>query len=586
MALISAKRRGVTAAAELLARQTPRRAPGLFLLAMLAASAPEQTLSPEPAGWGPFTGQVFRAPERARHGMVASADETASRAGVEILRQGGNAADAAVAVAFTLAVTFPEAGNIAGGGFALVRMADGRSAAIDYREQAPAAARAGMFRNDGERWFGYLSLGVPGTLAGLGWLHERFGSKPWAEVLEPARRLAAEGAPVSFRAEATLKMVAERLKHFPEAARIFLPNGRVPEQGDTLRQPDLAATIAVLQRRGWREFYEGELARRMVQDIREHGGIITLEEWKSYRAAILEPARGAYRGHAILTMPPSTWGGIGLLEMLNILEPFTLRPEERDSSAAWHLQIEAMRRAYWDRERWFGKPGFEAADAAVLVSKAYAAGLARGIRPDRATPSTGLVLPPAKPDGGPEQTTHYTVVDGQGNIVSNGYTLQGALGSTIIPKGTGVLISGALGYFSDGCRCENDIAPGRRAIYSMAPALVMDRQGKPWLALGTPGDFTVPALLFQVLVRMVDFRMPLREAVDAPRIYHRWMPDRVAAEPGAFSPETAERLRAMGHMIDYRTRPLGDVHTVVIDPASGWRYGWSDGRAGGRAAGY
>jgi gamma-glutamyltranspeptidase/glutathione hydrolase len=552
----------------------------------LALCVQAQKLTPELVGWGEAHKGVMRAPERGRHGMVASADEVASRAGVEIMKQGGNAVDAAVAVAFALAVTFPEAGNVGGGGFALVYMADGRTTAIDYREQAPMAARAGMFTEEGERWFGYRSLAVPGTVAGMGWMHERYGAKSWSAVLEPARRLAQEGCPVSFRTEATLKLVSARLRQFQDVARIFMPSGRLPEQGDVLRQPELARTIATLQKRGWREFYEGELGRRMVADIREHGGIITQEDWNSYRPGILEPARGSYRGYPILTMPPSSWGGIGLLEMLNILEQFPLQKESQGSCVSWHLMIETMRRAYYDRDRWYRMPGLEPAEAATLVSKQYAAEAAKRIRTDRATPSAELGVVVTKPERALEQTTHFTVVDGQGNIVSNGYTLQGALGATVAPKGTGVLLSGGLGYFSANCHCENDIGPGKRAIYSMTPTLVLDQQGKPWFALGTPGDFTIPAQLFQVMINLIDFQIPLREAVDASRIYHRYLPDRVAVEPGAFSPDTAEKLRALGHRIDVRTRPLGDVHAVMIDPASGWRLGWSDGRAGGRAAGF
>ncbi len=558
----------------------------LAVLAALAIPAYAQTLYPQAPGRRDPRAGVVRPPVRARHAMVAGPDEVATRVGVEVLKQGGNAVDAAVAVGFAMAVTFPEAGNIAGGGFALIHMADGRSSAVDYREQAPSAARAGMFSSELERWFGYRSLGVPGTLAALGWMHQQYGVKPWAAVLEPARRLAQNGSPLSPRMANTLQYVSMRMRDYPDVARIFQPGGRVPEEGYLLRQPELAATIATLQKLGWREFYEGELARRIVQDIRGHGALITFEDWKSYRPGILTPARGAYRGYPVLTMPPSTWGGIGVLEMLNILERFPLAPEQRNSAAAWHLIIEAQRRAYFDRDRWYRKPGLEPGDPAVLVSKEYAARTAAGIRPGRATPSAELGPPQPPSPAASEQTTHFSIIDAQGNVVTNTYTHQGALGALVIPKGTGVLISSGMSYFNPGCRCENEIGPGKRAIYSMTPTLVMDQQGQPWLALGAPGDYTIPAMIVQVIVNIIDFRLSIADAVDAPRILHHYLPDIVYTEPGGFSPDTAEKLKALGHQIQVRSRPFGYAPTVMVEPQSGWRLGWYDGRVDGLAAGY
>ena len=559
------------------------------LIAALAMAAflPAQmdTLYPLPKGWR-VTRDGLKTSERARHGMVASPDEIASRVGVEVLRNGGNAVDAAVAVGFALAVTFPEAGNIGGGGMMLVHLAGGESHAVDYREMTPQAARPALFERYLDRWFGYRSLGIPGTVAGLGTAHARWGSRPWADRLEPARRLAAEGHPLSQRMAETISFVALRMKEHPEAAKVFLdPDGRPWEQGHPLRQPDLARTIAVLREEGWESFYRGSIGRRMVAGIRENGGLITEDDWSAYQARVLEPLRGSYRGLPVVTMPaPATSGGVALLEMLNLRELFPASAEAAGSASAWHLAIEIMRRADYDRRRWYGDKGLPPAEPETLVAKDYAKSVAQLIRADSATPSSALSAGGAPP--GSQQTTSYTIVDQHGNIVSNTYTLQGALGALVMPGGTGVLLCSGASYFDIGAGNRNEIGPRKRPIYSMTPTLVARKDGSPWFALGSPGGYTIANTLFQVIVGMVDYGMGLRDTVEAPRLSQGYKPDEVSVERGALSAETVEKLRAMGHSKFYfRRGALGDVQAVMIDE-SGWRYGWSDGRAGGRALGY
>jgi len=607
-------------------------------------------------------------PERARHAMVASVHELATEVGLEILRRGGNAVDAAVAMGFALAVVHPEAGNLGGGGYILIRMADGRTLAIDYRETAPAAARPGMFQNPLEARVGYKASAVPGTVDGLEKAHRLFGSKPWREVLEPARRLAERGFPASQRMGLILPLQAPVMKRFPETARIFLHGGEQPlKQGEVVRQPDLAATIGRIARRGGREFYEGETARRIAADMEAHGGTITCEDLKGYQAREVEPLRGTYRGHTLLTVPPSAAGGVVLLEMLNILERFPLKLGMEGSSQARHLMIEAMKRAYRDRVLHLADPAFHQVPVERLTGKAYAAELARGIRLDRATPSKELEagqaeglphgeleagqaegLPHGELEAGQaeglshgglearqaeglshgeleagqaeglshgeleagqaeglshgglearqaeglshgaesEETTHYSVVDAAGNLVTNTYTLNGFYGSQVIPAGTGVLLNDIMSAFTTRAVSPNGIAPRKRPLSSMGPAIILRPDGSPWVAFGSPGALTISNTLFNITVNLIDFKMSLRDAIEFPRIHHGYQPDRVDAEPGALVFDVAEKLRALGHTLNPVTRSQGDVHAVAIEEGGEWRLGWSDGRRGGRAMGY
>jgi gamma-glutamyltranspeptidase/glutathione hydrolase len=508
--------------------------------------------------------------------------ELASEAGLSVLKKGGNAVDAAVAIGFALAVVHPEAGNLGGGGYMLIRMADGRAAAVDYKEMAPAAAHPEMYRNESEARVGYQASAVPGTVAGLEMAHKKFGQLAWREVLEPARRLAQSGFPASQRMELILALQVPVMKQFPETAKIFLHGKETPlKQGEIVRQPELAATIQRLQRAGAREFYEGRTAQLIAADMKAKDGTITLDDLKAYRAHEREPLRGVYRGHPVLAMPPSSSGGTLVLEMLNILEQFPLGLNEEGSAKARHLHVEAARRAFRDRAEFAGDPDFFEIPTARLISKEYARELAASIREDRAGPGTAGAIPSGSESA---ETTHYSVIDSAGNIVSNTYTLNGFYGSQVIAKGTGVLLNDIMAGF--GTRGRNAIGARKRPVSSMSPVIVLNKDASPWFALGSPGSATIPNTVLQVIVNMVDFKMSLRDAIEYPRIHHQGSPDRIEVEPGALVAEVAAKLRAMGHVIGASARAQGDVHAVAVEAGTGMRLGWSDGRRGGRAIGY
>lgn len=527
-------------------------------------------------------------PARARHGMVASANEIASRVGVEILQQGGNAVDAAVAVGFALAVVHPEAGNIGGGGYMLIRMSDGRSKAIDYRETAPASAKPGMFADSKASRVGYKASAVPGTVAGFAMAHSMFGKLGWAKVIEPSRRLAARGFPASQRMELILPLQVPVMKEFTDSARIFLHGGTTPlKQGETVLQADLARTLARLQSKGARDFYEGETARLIDADMRAHGGTISLEDLRTYKAIARDPIESTYRGFPVIAVPPSTSGGFTLIEMLNVLELYPARIGGEGSSASRHLMIEAMRRAFHDRREFAADPAFFPVPVERLISKAHASELVRNLSLDRASPSRTLTAVEDE-TGGHESfdTTHFSVVDAAGNVVTNTYTLNDFYGSQVIPKGTGVLLNDIMAGFGTRSGTRGVVAPGKRPVSSMTPVIVLRQDKTPWFALGSPGSATIPNSVLQVIVNVVDYTMALRDAVEYPRIHHQYLPDRVDAEPGALVLDVAEKLRAMGHTLNPRLRSQGDVHAVAVEDGTGWRLGWSDGRRGGRAAGY
>lgn len=542
--------------------------------------------------------------ERAPKAMIASANVLASQAGLEILKKGGNAVDAAVAVAFALAVVHPEAGNLGGGGYMLVRMADGTSRAFDYKEMAPAAAHSGMFANRLEATVGYKASAVPGTVAGMGMAHAKFGKLPWKEVLEPARRLAAHGFPASQRMELILALQVPVMKQFPAAANVFLHGSDQPlKQGEIVKQPDLARTIARIQKHGWREFYEGETARLIDADMRAHSGTITLADLKDYHAVERDPVKGTFRGNIVLSMPPSSSGGTTLIEMLNILENFPAQLGAEGSSLEMHHEIESMRRAFFDRSQTAADPDFFPVPLDMLTSKDHARELAQTIQPDHATPSRSLMPAGAAQPGGSNvagggrpqtddlpyesnDTTHFSIIDEQGNVVSNTYTLNSFYGSQVMITGAGILMNDIMSAFSQRAGDRGEVKPGKRPISSMTPTIVLHPDGSPWFALGSPGSATIPNTVFQVIVNIVDLKMALRDAVEYPRIHHQFMPDQVDAEPGALVLDVADKLKSFGDTLNPKLRSQGDVHAVMIEQGSNWRLGWSDGRRGGRAVGY
>ncbi len=578
----------------------PPRRPLPALRMLLAALCAAALLTPATRG------QVARQPVRARRAIVASSSAFASQVGVEILRRGGNAVDAAVAVGLALAVTFPVAGNLGGGGFMLIRMADGRMAAIDYRETAPAAARRDMYLDaDGNHrleksTLGYAAVGVPGTVAGFDLALRKYGRLKWAQVVAPARRLAREGFPVSYALAQGLR-IAQRLAGDPESRRIFHRDGDYYAEGEIFRQPDLAATLERLEKRGSREFYEGETARRIAAAMRANGGFITLDDLKRYRPVEREPLRGTYRGYDIATFPPPSSGGIILLNVLNQLEGDDLAALGPGSSEASHLLIEALRRAFADRAALMGDPDFTTMPVETLISKEYAKERRATIDLRRATPSAtvraGMEAPASESEKVSEkaETTHYAIVDADGNLVTNTYTLNGPYGSGVTVPGTGVLLNnemddfaakpGSLNAFQLIQGEANAIAPGKRPLSSMTPTIVF-KDGKPWLALGSPGGPTIISTVIQTLINVIDHNMSLQQAIDAPRLHHQWMPDVVMWEPYGLSPDTRRALEAKGHRLEATPRYNGDVEAVLID-ATGARLGASDPRnPDARAIGY
>ncbi len=559
--------------------------PILMLLVML-----------EPPPTSAFVGQ----PVRARHGLVASTHEVASRVGVEILQRGGNAVDAAVAVALALAVVHPAAGNLGGGGFMLIRLADGRTTVIDYREMAPARAHRDMYVDEkGEiipeaSTVGHRAVAVPGTVAGLALALEKYGTMSWADVCRPAERLAREGVVLTHAEAESLKRAAQLLSRFPESRRIFLRDGRYYEEGEIFRQPELAETLRRLIEHGPREFYEGETARRILAEMEAGGGVITLDDLRNYRAIEREPLRTTYRGYELITVPPPSSGGVALIEMLHILEGFDLRALGHNSADYVHLLVEAMRRAFADRAQFLGDPDFARIPVKGLTSRRYAEALRQTIDPKRATPSATL-------SGGDafayesEHTTHFTVVDAAGNVVANTYTLNGSYGSGVTVRGAGFLLNNEMDDFTSKPGAPNmfgllqseanQIAPRKRPLSAMTPTIVL-KDGKPWLALGSPGGPTIINTVLQIILNAIDFGMNLQQALAMPRVHHQWMPDQIVYEPFGLSRDTIEALRARGHAFTERPRYMGDAQAIMIEPETGMRLGASDPRRDGKPVGY
>lgn len=545
---------------------------------------------------------TLRDPVVARHGMVASTSDIASRVGVDIMKKGGNAVDAAVAVALAMAVTWPAAGNLGGGGFMLIRKADGTSEAIDYRERAPLAASRDMYLDangkmiKGSSTDGYKAIGVPGTVAGLMLVHKRHGKLKWSELVEPARKLAAEGFVVSpfldgvFHDKDTLK----KLEPWPESKRIFLRNGHFYTIGERFKQPELAATLARIQTNP-RDFYEGVTARRIVADMRAHGGLITMKDLREYEPTIREPLHGSYRGHAFIVMPPPSSGGIAIIEMLQMLEKYDVGATGWQSARYLHLVAEVMRRAFADRAAFLGDPDFVKLPVSALTSPVFAEERRKSIDLEHASKSSeiraGDPAPFEKPD-----TTHFAVVDGEGNMVSNTYTLNDWFGAGVTAKGTGILLNDEMDDFTSKPGAPNDydliqsdknaIAPRKRPLSSMVP-LIMLQEGKPWLAVGAAGGPRIISTVLEIVLSVVDFHVSLQEALDAGRIHHQWMPDEIYWEPNGTNPDSRAALEKMGHKFhDKPLEHISDANAVMIDPKTGLRQGGADPRRSDVAVGY
>ncbi|MDX6531352.1 MAG: gamma-glutamyltranspeptidase / glutathione hydrolase [Blastocatellia bacterium] len=546
-----------------------------------------------------------REPVRARHGIVASTNEIASNVGVDIMKRGGNAVDAAIAVAFALAVTHPAAGNLGGGGFMMIRLKDGRTTAIDYREMAPAAATRNIYldkdgnviEGEGGSIEGYRAAGVPGTVRGMELALKKYGSGrlSWSQLIEPARRLAANGFTVNYTLARGLRGSREYLSKYAETKRIYLNNGKFYNEGDMFVQPDLANTFARLQQRGPNEFYEGQTAQLIAADMKRHNGLLTMDDLHGYVAKERQPLRGNYRGYEVISMPPPSSGGAVLIEMLNILEGYDFKKMDWASSDRYHLMTEAMRRAFADRAEYMGDTDFAKVPIAGLIDKKYAAKLRSEINPERASSSEQVKA--GKPLGyESEETTHFTVVDGEGNAVANTYTLNNSFGSAVVAKGTGLIMNDEMDDFAakpgtanlygliQGER--NAVAPHKRPLSAMTPTFVLRKDGSLWFTVGSPGGPTIINTVLDVITNVVDYGMNIQQAIDAPRIHHQWLPDELVFEPYGLSGDTQTALTARGHKLA-KPRYLGDAEGIMIEEKTGMRLGATDPRrSDGLAVGY
>jgi gamma-glutamyltranspeptidase / glutathione hydrolase len=549
---------------------------------------------------GPGLGDAT-AQSPAPHGVVVAQEARAARIGAEVLKQGGNAVDAAVATGFAMAVTYPRAGNLGGGGYMLIHLAGRHSdVAIDYRETAPAAATRDMFLDqNGEAdprrsRDSALAIGVPGTVAGLALAHARYGSGKFrlADLIAPAIGIARAGMPIEDDIAESLPGSARRMARWPSAAKIFLkPDGRALGPGDTLIQSDLADTLEAIARGGPQAFYQGAIADKLVAAVRAEGGIMTGADLTSYQPLLREPVRGRYRGYDIVSMPPSSSGGVVLIEMLNILEGYRHGELANDDAQRAHLLVEAMQRAYADRAAFLGDPATVTAPLARLMSKPYGQQLQAGIDPAHATPARDI-----HPDGAPahegDNTTHFSVVDRFGNAVSNTYTLNFSYGLGLVAQGTGVLLNNELDDFAAKPGAPNAYGlvggdanapgPGKRPLSSMTPTIVL-KDGKPFLVTGSPGGSRIITAVLQVISNVIDRKLPIADAVAAPRIHDQWSPDEVVVERG-LKPGIVQGLEGFGHTV-HEDLPRTSANSILVTPQG--RMGAADPRSRGAfAAGY
>ena len=558
-------------------------------------------------------------PVHAQHGIVVSVHELASRAGVEMMQAGGNAVDAAVATGFALAVVHPPAGNLGGGGFMLVRMADGKVHFLDYREKAPAAATADMYLDaqgnviEGASEYGYKSIGVPGSVAGMVYAEQKYGKLTLTQVMAPAIRLAREGFALTW-GEAREFRDDKYLGRFAESRRIFQRDGNYYQPGEIFRQPDLARTLERIAAKP-DDFYHGALARELAAAMQKGGGLITADDLARYGVKEREPVRGTYRGYEIISAPPPSSGGTVLIESLNILEGYNLAKLGNRSAQSIHFTTEAFRRAFFDRAEFLGDPDFSRIPVAQLIDKKYAAAWRETIDEERASASKELKrpaifseleqyaaahpLPPASRE--PPHTTHYSVVDAEGNAVAVTTTLNEAFGSRVTAEGLGFLLNDEMDDFSAKPGVPNaygliqgpanTIGPAKRPLSSMTPTIVV-RDGKTFMVLGSPGGSKITTTVANVLMGVIDYGMNIQEAVNAPRFHNQWLPDVLNVERW-FSPDTVQALQKMEYHVQFGLREgsdagsyWSDAECVAIDATTGERLGASDYRNNGKAVGY
>ncbi len=578
------------------------RSVALFLAGLSAACAPTASPPSRPSTAdaarsaavrpAPFAAEVrapASSPARADSGMVVSAHVLAGEVGAEILREGGNAVDAAVATGLALAVVYPRAGNIGGGGFMVLRLPDGRATTVDFRERAPAAATAGMWLDSAGEYdralhhMSYRAVGVPGTVAGFAYVHGLYGRLPWARLVEPAIRLARDGFEVTPGLARSLAAVLPEMAKYPASMAAYSNGGRPYEPGQVLRQPELARTLERIREHGAAGFYRGETARLIAVEMERGGGLITMEDLADYRPVERRPVMGTYRGYGVIGMPPPSSGGVALVEMLNILEGYDLAALPHNGPAYLHYLAESMRRGYRDRARYLGDPDFTDMPLERLTSKAYAEEQRAGI--DGYAASESAVADVVE-DRESKETTHYSVVDGDGMAVSTTYTLEYSYGSRIVVPGAGFLLNNEMGDFNGapglttrtgliGTR-PNLAAPGKRMLSSMAPTILTRPDGSLFAVVGTPGGRTIINSVLQVVLNLVDFRMGVLDAVEAPRIHEQWLPDRIQMEWAPWGDTVLAELEARGYSLEVGGTQ-GTVHAIEIAP-DGARLGAPDPR--------
>ncbi len=553
--------------------------------------------------YAPVDSLLAKEPMTAKHGMVVAQEPTAADVGLSVLKQGGNAVDAAVAVGFALAVTHPSAGNIGGGGFMLIRQADGRTAFLDFREEAPGKATRDMYLGpNGEPTHdsisGWRSSGIPGSVAGFEVARQKFGTKPWATLIAPAVKLARDGFPVSPTLAASMNSANDnRLRTDKESQRVFLRNGNPYQPGQTFKQPDLANTLERIAQNGAKEFYEGETAHKLAAAMAAHGGLITLADLKNYKVQERKPLEGNYKGYHVITAPPPSAGGVGLLQMMYMLARTDYQSTGVDSVQAIHYEAEVMRRFYADRSEYLGDPAFYNVPLKALLAPAYIAQRVDSINPSRATPSDmiGPGLPKAYEASigwrESNQTTHYNVVDKEGNAVAVTYTLNGGFGNGITVPGLGFLLNnemddfvakpGSPNMFGMVGGDANSIEPGKRPVSSMTPTIIT-KDNKLVMAVGAPGGSRITTGVMQVILDVLDFGMNPQDAVDLPRFHQQWKPDYLYLEKG-FPTPTCDALKKMG----YELKPTEGVARVeAIVDKDGTLEGGTETKLDGKVAGY
>lgn len=534
-----------------------------------------------------------------KNGMVVSASELASKVGIEILKKGGNAVDASVAVGFALAVTYPAAGNIGGGGFMVIRMNDGTATTIDYREKAPASTHPDIYIDDsGNPLYeksaeGVTSAGVPGSVAGMIYALENYGTMNLADVIQPAIDLAFNGFELDYRMAESFSSYLETFKKYLSSFKIFSKNGEPFEAGDLFVQSDLAKTLSIIKEKGRDGFYKGEIADLIVDKMKSLDGWITREDLANYEPAEREPVTGTYRGYEIISMGPPSAGGVLLIQVLNILENLMFERKDWGSSSYIHNLVEALKYAYADRSKHIGDPDFYEVPKEQLISKEYAKELFERIT-ETAIPSELITPSDLFSFNESEETTHYSVIDKIGNAVSTTTTINSGYGSKIVVDGAGFLLNnemddfsirpGVLNQFGLTGGEANKVEPNKRMVSSMTPTIIL-KDSKPYLIVGSPGGSTIMTVVLQVVMNVLDFNMNIQQANDAPRIHHQWLPDRIDYEQFGLPEDVKLNLIQRGHNIGIE-RVLGRMDAIMVNPSTGFYYGATDKRGYGAAVGY